>query len=475
MSLNRKPAAKAWEQLNNAIVHLHGQPVGTLAAMDDRSSPLNYDQVFMRDFFVSAMVFLMRGQDDIVRHFLQQTMHLQSTEKQMDCFKPGRGLMPASFKVEPADGNAYLAADFGENAIARVAPVDSGFWWLYLLRAYTRATGDDTLAASEPFQQTIRLILDLYLTASFEMFPTLLVPDGSFMIDRRMGVYGHPLDVQSLFFIALRCARELLQPQPANDTYRWAVNERLGHLLYHIRSYYWMNYTQLNQIYRYGVEEYGDQALNKFNIYPDTIPNWLMDWLPEKGGYFVGNLGPGRMDYRFFTQGNLMSILGSLADDQHALNIMFIMEERAPDLVGRMPLKICYPALQGQDWRTLTGSDPKNTPWSYHNGGHWPFLLWAFTAAAIKTDRVHLAAHAIELAEKRLNDDQWPEYYDGINGRLVGKEARKLQTWTIAGYLAALQMQEQPHWVDILSFDDAPDVRSCATPQKAKTYFHDSG
>jgi hypothetical protein len=35
-------------------------------------------------------------------------------------------------------------------------------------------------------------------------------------------------------------------------------------------------------------------------------------------------------------------------------------------------LKIVYPALEGHEWRTVTGFDPKNTRWSYHNGGSWP-------------------------------------------------------------------------------------------------------
>ena len=85
-------------------------------------------------------------------------------------------------------------------AIARVAPVDSCFWWLFILRAYVKATDDWRLVQQPEFQNAIRLILDLYLTARFEMLPTMLVPEGSFTIDRRMGVYGHPLDIQALFY-----------------------------------------------------------------------------------------------------------------------------------------------------------------------------------------------------------------------------------------------------------------------------------
>lgn len=51
----------------------------------------------------------------------------------MDCHSPGQGLMPASFKVKtvPLDGDdsmteEVLDPDFGEAAIGRVAPVDSG-------------------------------------------------------------------------------------------------------------------------------------------------------------------------------------------------------------------------------------------------------------------------------------------------------------------------------------------------------------
>jgi len=50
------------------------------------------------------------------------------------------------------------------------------------------------------------------------MYPTLPVLDGSFMIDRRMGVGGHPLEIQVLFYAALRTAKELL-PQNGGERY----------------------------------------------------------------------------------------------------------------------------------------------------------------------------------------------------------------------------------------------------------------
>jgi glycogen debranching enzyme len=451
----------AQQALEDSIIYYQERPVGTVAARDPEVEALNYDQCFVRDFISSALVFLMNGKPDIVRNFLTQTLAMQACEKQMDCFKPGQGLMPASFKVESKDGQEYLKADFGEQAIARVTPIDSSLWWLILLRAYVKATGDMALAHQPEFQTGIHLILELCLTARFDMFPTLLVPDGSCMIDRRMGIHGYPLEIQALFYGALRSVQELLLPDPSNATYIEAVNTRLNHLVYHVRKYYWLDVEYLNTIYRFKGEQFGETAVNKFNLYPTSIPEWLYDWMPDTGGYLAGNLGPAWMDFRFFALGNLMAVITSLANEQQSQAIMNLIEQRWTDLVGYMPMKICFPAVQDRDWETITGCDPKNIPWSYHNGGNWPVLIWMLAAAAQKTGRGELVHKALELAEQRLLKDQWPEYYDGKHGRLIGKESRKFQTWTIAGFLAAKDLEVNPDRVALVNFDDDSTVVAC--------------
>lgn len=131
---------------------------------------------------------MMNGEHDIVKNFLLKTLLLQSREKRVDQFKLGEGVMPASFKVIHDTLRNYetVVADFGESAIGRVAPVDSGFWWIILLRAYTKSTGDSSLAEMPECQRGIRLILSLCLSEGFDTFPTLLCADGCCMIDRRM-------------------------------------------------------------------------------------------------------------------------------------------------------------------------------------------------------------------------------------------------------------------------------------------------
>ncbi|KAG8654560.1 probable alkaline/neutral invertase B [Manihot esculenta] len=453
--------AEAWESLRRTLVYHRRQPVGTLAALDHSMDELNYDQVFVRDFVPSALAFLMNGEHEVVKNFILKTLHLQSWEKRIDQFKLGEGVMPASFKVlhKPEKNIETLIADFGESAIGRVAPVDSGFWWIILLRAYTKSTGDSSLAERPDCQRGMRLILTLCLSEGFETFPTLLCADGCCMIDRRMGVYGYPIEIQALFFMALRCALILLKHDDEGKEFIERIVTRLHALSYHMRSYFWLDLKQLNDIYRYKTEEYSHTAVNKFNVMPDSLPDWVFDFMPTRGGYFIGNVSPARMDFRWFCLGNCVAILSSLATPEQALAIMDLIESRWEELVGEMPLKICYPAIESHEWRIVTGCDPKNTRWSYHNGGSWPVLLWLLTAACIKTGRPQIARRAIELTENRLSKDHWPEYYDGKLGRFVGKQARKFQTWSIAGYLVAKMMLEDPSHLGMISLEEDKQMK----------------
>ncbi|PAN37979.1 hypothetical protein PAHAL_7G138300 [Panicum hallii] len=457
---------QGWELLRESVVHYCGSPVGTIAACDpDDPTPLNYDQVFIRDFVPSGIAFLLKGEYGIVRNFILHTLQLQSWEKTMDCHSPGQGLMPASFKVRviPLDGDddvteEVLDPDFGEAAIGRVAPVDSGLWWIILLRAYGKCSGDLSVQERIDVQTGIKMILKLCLTDGFDMFPTLLVTDGSCMIDRRMGIHGHPLEIQALFYSSLLCAREMLTPEDGSDDLIRALNNRLIALSFHIREYYWLDKRKLNEIYRYKTEEYSYDAVNKFNIYPDQIPSWLVEWIPPKGGYFIGNLQPAHMDFRFFSLGNLWSIVSSLATGHQSHAILDLIEAKWSDLVAEMPMKICYPALEDEEWKFITGSDPKNTPWSYHNGGSWPTLLWQLTVACIKMNRPEIAERAVEVSERRIARDKWPEYYDTKRARFIGKQSRLFQTWSIAGFLVAKLLLETPDKSRILCNNEDEEI-----------------
>jgi len=433
---------RAREVIEKAKIRYQGKVVGTVASMDPQREAENYSECFVRDFVPCALVFLMDGDFEPVKQFLRTVMHIRNQQYVMAGHTRAEGLMPASFKVTEQDGKQQLIADFGERAIGRVAPVDSAMWWMILLHAYVQFSGDRDFADDPQVQQTIRAILSLYLQESFETSPAMLVPDGSFMIDRRMGVYGHPLEIQSLFYGMLFTAEKYLAP--GNDqSLLEQVQKRRRALRTYVRLFYWLDKPRLNEIHRYRSEQFGPDAENLLNIYPASIPVWLDGWFPADGGYFVGNLGPGRMDFRYFSLGNMLAVSFGLATDEQADKLMRLHEHRWMDLIGEMPVKICYPAISGTQWQLLTGCDPKNVAWSYHNGGHWPCLLWPFAAAALRTGRRDLAQQAYSQAIHSVDEDRWQEYYDGKTGALIGRRSNAFQVWTAAAIVLTQLMFER--------------------------------
>ena len=214
-------------------------------------------------------------------------------------------------------------------------------------------------------------------------------------------------------------------------------------------KHYWVTSKTMQVLRRRPTEQYGEnQHQNEFNVQPQVIPDWLQDWLQDRGGYLIGNIRTGRPDFRFYSLGNsLASMFGLLtAPQQRAL--FRLMHHNRDHLMAQMPMRICHPPMEGVEWEHKTGSDPKNWPWSYHNGGHWPSLLWFFGSSILLHERLHPNADVLLMSEmttlldecywshlNQLPRQQWAEYFDGPTGTWVGQQSRTFQTWTIVGFL----------------------------------------
>ncbi|HEY9823821.1 MAG TPA: glycoside hydrolase 100 family protein [Stenomitos sp.] len=478
----------AWQELSQPKygIYLDGCLVGIKAAdVPSEAASVNYDQCFVRDFVPVALLYLINNRSfpspdgcsssgcQMVGNFLATLLSLQLTPQNTRETERPHGMMPASFKIE----DNRIKPDYGERAIARVTPVDSCLWWLILLRAYYRACSHhpsqlhpDLFDGDQPqpkLRRAIRLILSLYLSHRFDNEPMILVPDGAGMMDRRMGMNGYPLEIQALFYAGLQAACEFLRP---NEPHYRLIRRRLQRLHRQINEDYWLNAHRLRILYQAQSEQYGEECppaiasdadakerfFNKYNLYPESIPfERLIRWLPEQAGYLVGNLGPSHLDCRFIAIGNLMAVLGNLLPADHAWSLMNLIYLRRDDLLGDMPMKVCYPAIEGLEWQIVTGCDPKNKPWSYHNGGSWPMLTWMLAAAALCVPHqslVNQLRNDIIKVGNRLIEDRWPEYYDGSNGGLIGRAARRYQTWSIAGVLLAQELLDQPQFIDLIYF-----------------------
>jgi hypothetical protein len=80
------------------------------------------------------------------------------------------------------------------------------------------------------------------------------------------------------------------------------------------------------------------------------------------------------------------------------------------------------------------------------------------TVACLKMNRPEIAAKAVEIAERRIATDKWPEYYDTQRARFIGKQSRLYQTWSIAGYLVAKQLLDKPGAARILWNDEDTEI-----------------
>jgi hypothetical protein len=97
--------------------------------------------------------------------------------------------------------------------------------------------------------------------------------------------------------------------------------------------------------------------------------------------------------------------------------------------------------------------------------------MWMWAAAARKVgeeEYINFASAVIETAGKRLQKDRWPEYYDGHTGHLIGREARRNQTWTCAGYLLAKELLSEfgAKHLKLISFEDYSEPKAKQSKQK---------
>ncbi|MBM5802211.1 MAG: alkaline invertase, partial [Cyanobacteria bacterium K_DeepCast_35m_m2_023] len=235
-----------------------------------------------------------------------------------------------------------------------------------------------------------------------------------------------------------------------------------------VLKHYWVTSQTVQVLRRRPTEQYGEQQHeNEFNVQPQVIPPWLQDWLANGGGYLIGNMRTGRPDFRYYSLGNSLACLFGLLSTTQQRALFRLVSHNRQHLLAQMPMRICHPPMEGNEWRDKTGSDPKNWPWSYHNGGHWPSLLWFFAAAVLLHEQRHTNGDGalmlqmkdllLECYGDQLNQlplQHWAEYFDGPTGSWVGQQARTYQTWTIVGFLLMHHLLRiKPSDVTLLDLD----------------------
>uniref|UniRef100_A0A0E0LUC8 Alkaline/neutral invertase n=1 Tax=Oryza punctata TaxID=4537 RepID=A0A0E0LUC8_ORYPU len=140
--------------------------------------------------------------------------------------------------------------------------------------------------------------------------PTMLCADRCSLMQQRMAL-----------FTALRCVLSL-QDLHADSQFVNHITKQIQALSYHLHSYYWLDLQRLNDNHQYKAEENLYTALNNFSVMPESVPDWIFDFMPSHGGYFIVNVSPGRIDFCCFCLDYLMNVLRSTESPncQRAMN-----------------------------------------------------------------------------------------------------------------------------------------------------------
>lgn len=108
------------------------------------------------------------------------------------------------------------------------------------------------------------------------------------------------------------------------------------------------------------------------------VPDWVFDFMPGHGGYFIGNVSPARMDFRWYCLGNFISVVLSLATGWRS--------------AGKNSLGRCHWRSATLQWKV----DMANSHWIWM----WPKELqvelqqqWVMSRPVSTSETWHIALH----------------------------------------------------------------------------------
>ncbi len=394
-----------------------GETCGAVASQGDSGS--HYSNVWTRDN-VSPMLFFLRYDPAIVGLFLDALIRRQSRSRRTF------GLIPIGFSPR------YDVVDYGgEEAIGAVHSVDSTLWFIILLGLFVETTADiDWLRAR---RGAFEAALGLLTGPRFDPLPLMAAPESVTEIDRPAGLYGYPLQLQVLLCLALRWAARLLVRLDLDlELATWCRLEAEA-IQSWINRWYWLDHQVVHERERLPGEEHGQDNPNPFNIdYSRIRP--AVDRLPPDTGYLGGTLRTRHLDTRLWPFPNCLAATAGILSSPRAEALLSGISDHWEQLIGPMPVAICWPSLSGPDFEILMDGDVLARPGNYHNGAHWPHILWALVSACLANGRGELATDALAVAVHGL-PPTWGEHYDHDGS--LGMNARTRQTWSIAGYLVA--------------------------------------
>ncbi len=275
--------------------------------------------------------------------------------------------------------------------------IDSSLWYLIGHQVYTKAYNDQSLL--KKYKKNIEKAL-LWLQYQDPNEDKLLAQQPTMdWQDAFPHKYGHVINTQALYYAVLKMHGKIKEAE-------------------HVK-----------QVVNGEIEKY-------LALYDETLGYYLpWNWKNHDGDR--------EQEQWFDTLGNLLSIVTGLATQKITDSILQHIEKEG--INKPFPCKAIWPPMKPGDkeWHSYFEKCDAKEPFSYLNGGVWPFIGGFYVAALVKAKQYAKAATELErLAEAnrvgKTMEWEFSEWLHGQSGK-PGENSAPYQAWSAGAYLFAAE------------------------------------
>ncbi len=335
--------------------------------------PNGYTMVFARDSMISLI-----GASASPASFIQK--QFAKSLETLARFQSPTGQIP----------NAVDHYDPRREPTVSFSTIDSTLWWLVGLKHYAKRFNDESmLRRFKPNVQKAFHWLACQDTGEDSMPEQHPTSDWQDAFPHK---YGHTINTQALYYLALRLhgqqalaqrVREAANGKKREDWCLWS--DELGYY----RAWRWKNHGQFHE---------------------------TEDW--------------------FDSLGNLLAILTGFATEHQAHSILKFIEKHK--IAKPFPIRAIYPPIssKSREWQDYFTDSAAGVPNEYLNGGIWPFIGGLYVCALVYVREFDSAREALALlgqANRLSPANPFPEWVRPTDSQPFGEH----QAWSAGGYLWA--------------------------------------
>jgi len=282
--------------------------------------------------------------------------------------------------------------------------IDSSLW--YVIGHYIYASSYDDTSLLEKYSQNIDKTINWLLAQDSNEDKLLTQQPTMDWMDAFPHKYGHVLNTQALHYMVLLM------------TGREKEAEHIKKVL--------------------------DGKIEKYLTLYDNKRGYFLPW------NWKNHDGDREQEEWFDTLGNLLAVVGGLADKKIANSIMNYIKKN--DIAKPYPCKAIWPPIKKGDkeWRSYFSKCDARTPYNYLNGGVWLFIGGFYVAALVKVGKIKEAKKELEnlaianmkaIKIRNLNGKfEFNEWIHGKNGQAKGEP---YQAWSAGMYIYAYECVKQ--------------------------------